>query len=550
MQFAYSLIEDFPPLAWVATCQPDRETIAVLHGRFVETHPHFFVEGAWAGDFAEGQIQNSDTVFGSGAVLRDHAVTFVGCTATTDYLYHGDDPRHFVISNSLPLLLAMLGDELLPACPDYSQINMSILEGFRNYRPEIPTRKGHVRRIMHYNVHPSSSGIALVEKPHAPDFDSFNEYRDYLRLRIGQLFANARHGARHLPLQVYSTQSRGYDSTAVNALAAQLGIDNIFTSPDSKEKGSFYLGGESQSPSDDGTAICNTLGLPCTTIDRRSFEKNLLTSEEYYWAGLDNNQDLNLHEITSYVSKPTLLLTGQYGEFWYTRDITGENRMHYFDDALQKWDVAGHGLSEIRLMTGFIQAAIPVIGSRKRSSMLRITESPEMAPWRLNTRYDRPIPRRIAEEAGVPREMFGQTKLASIVHLPTPNVPVTATLRAEFFRHLRKHHLLGRIGIWLLPLVHRLNNWIYWSNPSRHFNDRRKHPLLWYISYAWARFFGQPLRIRMLWTRLDSFLYAFCVNKVRDEYAEHLNNALPAGNTSASAAAAVPVAANLETGRH
>ena len=523
LQFAYILIEDFPPLAWVANCQPDRGELAVLHGRFVETQPHFFVEGAWAGDFSEGRIQDSDTVFGSGGVLADDVVTFVSCTATTDYLYHNDDAGNFVISNSLPLLLAKLDDELLPSCEEYSRINMSILNGIHDFISEIPTRKGHVRRVMHHNVRPGSSGIALIEKAHAPDFASFVEYRDYLRLRIGQLFSNAHHSARNLPLQVYSTQSRGYDSTAVNALAAPFGVDHVFTCPESKDKQSFYLGSLSQEPSDDGTAICETLGLPCTPIDRLSFEKKPLAHEIYYWAGLDNNADLNLHEITNYINTPTLLLTGQYGEFWYPRDSVGEQRLHCLDDGLKKWDLAGHGLAEVRLKTGFIQVAIPVIGSRHRTSILRITEDTEMNPWRLGTYYDRPIPRRIAEEVGVPREMFGQAKLASIVHLPTPNVPVTAGLRAEFLDHLHRHGLLGRVGAWLLPVVQRLNNWIYWKNPSRYFNNRRKYPLLWYISYGWSKLFGHPLRIGMLWTRIDSHLYAFCVNKVRDEYVEHLN---------------------------
>lgn len=523
LQFAYSLIENFPPLAWVATCQPDQKTVAVLHGRFVETRPHYFVEGAWAGDFTEGRIQNADTVFGSGGVLVDDAVTFVSCTATTDYLYHSDDARHFVISNSLPLLLAKLDDALKPACKDYSRINASILNGIHDFISEIPTRKGHVRRVIHHNVRLGASGIALVEKPAAPDFGSFNEYRDYLRLRIGQLFANARHGARHLPLQVYSTQSRGYDSTAVNALAAPFGVDRVFTSPESKDKQSFYLGGASQTPSDDGTAICESLGLPCTSIDRRSFEKKPLTQEHYYWAGLDNNQDLNLHEITEHISTPTLLLTGQYGEFWYPRSSVKEYHLHCLDDGLKKWDVAGHGLAEVRLKTGLIQAAIPVIGSRCRNSILRITENQEMAPWRLGTHYDRPIPRRIAEEAGVARDMFGQVKLASVVNLPTPNVPITPELRAEFLRHLRRQGLLGRAGAMLLPWVQRLNNWIHWNHPSRYFNDRRKHPLLWHVGSVYARLFGRPLRISVVWTRLDSFLYAFCVNKVREEYAAHLS---------------------------
>jgi hypothetical protein len=86
MQFAYTLSENFPPLAWIATCKPDLDTTTVLHGRFVEAHPHFFVEGAWAGDFETGRLQDSDTVFGSGGCLTDGSVTFASCTATTDFL--------------------------------------------------------------------------------------------------------------------------------------------------------------------------------------------------------------------------------------------------------------------------------------------------------------------------------------------------------------------------------------------------------------------------------------------------------------------------------
>jgi len=539
LQFAYSLIENFSPLAWVATCQPDREAVAVLHGRFVETHPHFFVEGAWAGDFAEGRIQNTDTVFGSGGVLVDEAVTFVSCTATTDFIYHSDDAKRFVISNSLPLLLARLDDALKPACEDYSRINLSILDGIHDFISEIPTRKGNVRRVMHSNVQFGPDGITLVEKPLPPGFRQFGEYRDFMLNRIGALFANARHPARRREMRIYSTQSKGYDSTAVNALAATYGIDKVFTSPASKENRSFYLGTVGDQPSDDGTSICAALGLHCTPIDRLAF-KNQLTNEHYYWASLDNNQDLNLNAIHEQEAvTPFLLLTGFFGDVVY-----GDKAKEPVDSYLQRTDQSGLGLGELRVHSGFVQAAVPYIGARQCPDLFRITHSDEMAPWRLNNNYDRPIPRRIAEEAGVPREMFGQVKLASIVHLPTPNVPVTPELRAEFIRHLRKNHLLGRVGIWLLPLAQRLNNWIYWNNPSRYFSNRRKHPLLWYVSYARARFFGQPLRIRMVWTRLDSFLYAFCVNKVREEYAAHLDRS--ARNDSGSTTPIAHAAAALE----
>jgi hypothetical protein len=39
----------------------------------------------------------------------------------------------------------------------------------------------------------------------------------------------------------------------------------------------------------------------------------------------------------------------------------------------------------------------------------------EMAPWSIGGEYDRPIPRRIVEEAGVERDSFGQSKKAVAV---------------------------------------------------------------------------------------------------------------------------------------
>lgn len=97
------------------------------------------------------------------------------------------------------------------------------------------------------------------------------------------------------------------------------------------------------------------------------------------------------------------------------------------------------------------------------------------------------------------------------------------------------------MGIRLLPVIQRINNWIYWENPSRHFNNRRKHPLLWHISYGWSKLFGQPLRIRMLWPKLDSYLYAFCVNKVRNETAGLLAHSRTTGDANITNITPLPV---------
>jgi hypothetical protein len=537
VQFAYDLIEDLSPLAWVAECHPDRETIAIVHGRFVDTHPDFFVEGAWAGNFTEGRLQESDAVFGSGGARHGEAVTFVSCTATTDFLYRSDGLPYLVVSNSLPLLLATLADELQPSCEDYSSINMSILEGIRACREEIPTRRGQVRRVMHANVEFGAHGVRLIEKPLPPRFRQFSDYRDFLQGRIAALFANARHPARHRRMRIFSTQSSGYDSTAVNALAAPYGIDKVFTSPQSKEQGSFYLGEHNAQPSDDGTPICDALGLTCIPIDRLHFRQGL-ASEHFYWAGLNNNADLNFHHIHSFIDSPTLLLTGTLGEIWYTSEAIGATRLPTFNDELIRWDHAGHGLGEIRLTTGMVQVAVPFLGARQRQDILRITDDASMTAYRLGGAYDRPIPRRIAEEAGVPRAMFGQTKLASVVLFPPPNVPVTAALSAEFFRHLRGQRLLGRAGASMIPLVRRLNNWIQFNNPDAYFKMGRKHRLLWYAGRAWTRFSGTAPEFHMLWTRLDAFLYAFCVNKVRHEYSALIRSRQRAGSTGSTPGAA------------
>src|SRR5438067_688694 len=64
-----------------------------------------------------------------------------------------------------------------------------------------------------------------------------------------------------------------------------------------------------------------------------------------------------------------------------------------------------------------------------------------MAPWRLGSDYDRPIPRRILEEAGIPRQLFGTRKKAVV---ETYNFPKNRALRRQFFAYARRQ--LGVLG--------------------------------------------------------------------------------------------------------
>lgn len=94
-------------------------------------------------------------------------------------------------------------------------------------------------------------------------------------------------------------------------------------------------------------------------------------------------------------------------------------------------DASGSGLDEFRKRVGFVNAPVPFIGVQNSRQLARISGSVEMKQFRVKGLYDRPIPRRIAEEAGVPREIFGTRKLAGSVLISNGK-----TLREEAFHTL------------------------------------------------------------------------------------------------------------------
>ncbi len=73
----------------------------------------------------------------------------------------------------------------------------------------------------------------------------------------------------------------------------------------------------------------------------------------------------------------------------------------------------GKSLTEFRLRVGFAHLPLPFIGGRFAESAKGLSRQPEMRRYSVGGDYDRPIPRRIVEEAGVPRGAFAQRKLAT-----------------------------------------------------------------------------------------------------------------------------------------
>jgi hypothetical protein len=505
--------QSLPQLAWVAEFNRRSGKVTLVHGRKVEVRQNFFIEGVWNGPFNEGDFGDTECVFGSGAILNDASIRFVASASTVDSLYYAGNEAVVTVSNSLPLLLAYTGDALNPHCPDYPIICDSVMDGIDDYRRSIPTNRGIVQRQIYRNLEVFKDKIHQIDKMMPPNFRCFKDYREYVQNSYQLISSNARDSNRVQPLEIWSTQSKGYDTTAINAMASAYGIDKVFTVTRAKNK--FYLAHNDQDmlPDDDGSEICKLLGLNCIPINRRAFSEEF--SDEYlYYCARHHNQDVNLKAISKHISKVGVLLTGVHGEILCANDPFVSPPM--LDATMRRLDVGGHGLGEARLTAGFIHLPLPFIGARRKEDIVTITESPEMDPWRLRNTYDRPIARRISEEAGVPRHIFGQLKMGSVVIFHRPAVPYGKELRKQFFEFLAAERILSKTQSLLWPIIREVNSILMLKSEKR-------FPLVHYAERVITKLAGREFQFKLLWSHLDGALFCFCVNRTAKMYSAQLS---------------------------
>jgi hypothetical protein len=195
-------------------------------------------------------------------------------------------------------------------------------------------------------------------------------------------------------------------------------------------------------------------------------------------------------------------------------------------------DASGSSLGEFRLRVGFIHLPIPFIGCLQHPSINEIGMSENMDDWylRRDTRagriYNRPIPRRIAEEGGVPRDWFGQNKRA--VTQPLAFVPREAWLSNQPLDNLLSEGSLSDFRQYLesispapakryptfslLHLIYRVNQSIAWrlSGKFKTWFPRSEKLIMlhWRYQYPltehlWGFHWGIE-RIRNRYTRIES----------------------------------------------
>ena len=427
----YSSSAALPKLAWIATLDSEQARLSVLHGRAVECRPSFMVEGVWDGPFEAGAFHNGAHLFGSGIRLDRGAVYFVPSAALVDRLVYCRDGGKLLVSNSVVALLAATGARLDPS-HDYLIEARALLAGVDGYDTAFHVLHPSIERfhqIFHKVLAVRDGAITLERTIAVREFDSFHDYCTTLRESLAAICANAKDPARRTPLMTFGTLSTGYDSTAVTTLVKDLGVKRYFT----------YVGAWGAThdrPEYETGPIAAALNIEVIRIQSPRTpdpEDELLLR-----AASPLGHQIPLLAMANYVERnaeAAAVFTGFHGDVVWDVDAADE----FVSEGIIRKGHGGLDLSELRLKSGFIGVAAPFLYAASIRSIVAVSRSTEMAPWRLGTTYDRPICRRIVEGAGVPRDRFGFLKGG--IQGGAGTRPVGAELRTRYFEYLSRNVL-------------------------------------------------------------------------------------------------------------
>ena len=427
-ELRYKCVEEWPPLTWLCKCDNDNREIDIYHGKLVETNTEWFGEAVWDDTYELGNFDTTDIIFGSGGRIREESVIFVSSGSTVDRLHSLQTKTGTFISNSLVCLLSATEAIVSTSYSRYYEDFETIINGIDRYKNTLDTSVGSIRLTYFRNLKWNGKELLEIDKPKlVRDFSSFGSYRGFLETSLQKMADNMSSSSRKYPYSMMGTISSGYDSPTIAVLAKQFGLTEAIAFNQARS-------GEV----DHGKQIAEILGIKLTILDRDAWRTTELPEVPFIAANA-KGPDVYFQGAEDLLSRRVLMTGFNGGKVW------GRENKKLTEDIVRK-DPSGLSLSEYRLWVGFIHCPVPFMGVRQIKDINAISNSAQMSNWRVPGDYDRPICRRIVEEAGVPRGYFGMKKKAASVLFFKKNSFLSLNSRKKYNYWLRKH-----FGNFLLP---------------------------------------------------------------------------------------------------
>jgi hypothetical protein len=475
MQFTVTRIPGLPALAWAAEIRSDL-SISAICGAAVETDDCGLIAGAWTGDFCERRIAEAPTSIGTALRVRENDILAHCGTAGSATIFVSRAAGRLVVSNSLSFALAKADDRLDVTNPYYFNDLCTFFYGADRYRHTLRTERG--RLSFFYSSMSVGRGRRIVRATlaHGRVTGDFRSYRAYLVDETTKLFANAADPKRRQRFLPLATVSSGYDSTACAVIAHEAGCREGITFGESIES--------PHRPDDSGHDLGTRIGLEMSeygTFAHR--QRNDLSEIEFVASGFTSGQVFLSNAGSALAGR--LIVSGLGGD-WVWDPTHGRRRKQHVP-----FFIGGYSEVEMLLRAPALSLALAMIGIRRMDDLDRLSISPAMKVWSIGGDYDRPIPRRIVEEAGISRgdfavvkrrvgtDFFGLTRRAPDlgIYFSKHSIDVFEAWlarerpmrRARLVRHRliadtigrllwsgKLHRTLTRVGLRWPPLPHRL----------------------------------------------------------------------------------------------
>lgn len=384
-----------------------------------------------------GDITNlSNIYFGSGFKENNGGLIVFTPSHFTEhcFFYKEKNNGKIFFSNSLYFLCAKvnLSIELINTFPF-----LSIFNGIFNYEYKLYEDDNFEFYCGSCcQVYIKNQKISFIKQVFQERFFTFEQYHNYIKKIIKSAYINS-HAKKCI---VYL--SKGYDSVCCASLAYQI--------PEITQKTAVCKIIDRHNHDDDGREIGKLLGMNVIELKepKRNFEiktyKN--TNKQYKSVFLEDNIS-EMNRISLFTVPWSLPLD----ECLYTDDVNFEDSIVLFGehgDTLYNYhlqvnnsfsrknkdgvETSGTTYTEFALQKGFIAIPVPSIPTVLHSDLIKISNSEEMKKYKLNTWYDRPIPRRIAEEFGhIKRNTFAKEKSAIV----TMASSYSSTLKLKFMNY-------------------------------------------------------------------------------------------------------------------